>query len=63
MPPEIVKALHDAFKKAMADKAYQDVLDRYQMPRVYLNTADFTKYWADAYPRAGEHVKKYIKKD
>ncbi len=50
LPPEIVKALHDAFKKAMENKAYQDVLDRYQMPRVYLNTADFTKYWADAYP-------------
>jgi len=36
-------------------------MDRYDMPLMYQNTEDFTKYWAEAYVEAGEHVRKYIK--
>jgi tripartite-type tricarboxylate transporter receptor subunit TctC len=62
MPPEIVKTLHDAFKKALEDPVFLAAMAKFEMPVMYQNTEDFTKYWAEAYVEAGEHVKKYIKK-
>ncbi len=62
MPKEIVKALHDAFKKSLDDQAFLSVMDRYEMPVMYQNTPDFTKFWAEAYLEAGEHVRKFIPK-
>ena len=62
MPKDIVKILHDAFKKSLDDPAFLAVMDNYQMPVMYQNTADFTKFWADSYVEAGEHVRKYIQK-
>jgi hypothetical protein len=32
------------------------------MPVMYQNTPDFTKFWAEAYIEAGEHVRKFIPK-
>ena len=61
MPRDIVKTLHDAFRKAMDDPAFQGALDKYDMPVMYQNSEDFTKYWAEAYVEAGEQVRKYIK--
>jgi tripartite-type tricarboxylate transporter receptor subunit TctC len=43
MDPKIVKVLHDAFKKGMEDPAYQKILDKYDMPVLYKNSADYTK--------------------
>ncbi len=60
MPKEIVKTLHDAFKKSLDDPAFMAAMDKYDMPVMYLNTEDFTKYWAAAYGEAGEHVRKFI---
>jgi hypothetical protein len=37
-------------------------MDKYEMPVMYQNTVDFTKYWADSYIEAGEHVKRYMPK-
>jgi tripartite-type tricarboxylate transporter receptor subunit TctC len=62
MPKEIVKVLHDAFKKSLDDPAFLAAMDKYDMPLMYQNTEDFAKYWAEAYIEAGEHVNKYIKK-
>jgi tripartite-type tricarboxylate transporter receptor subunit TctC len=62
MPKEIVKTLHDAFKKSLDDQAFLSVMDRYEMPVMYQNTPDFTKFWAEAYLEAGEHVRKFIPK-
>lgn len=62
MPKEVVKTLHDAFKKALEDPLFLETMAKFEMPVLYQNTDDFTKYWADAYVEAGEHVKKYIKK-
>jgi tripartite-type tricarboxylate transporter receptor subunit TctC len=61
MPKDIVKVLHDAFKKGLDDPSFLAAMDRYDMPLMYQNTEDFTKYWAEAYIEAGEHVKKFIK--
>jgi tripartite-type tricarboxylate transporter receptor subunit TctC len=62
MPPEIVKTLHDAFKKALEDPIFLAAMAKFEMPVMYQNSEDFGKYWAEAYVEAGEHVKKYIKK-
>ena len=44
MDPKIVKVLHDAFKKGMDDPTYQKMLEKYDMPLLYKNSADYTKH-------------------
>jgi len=44
MDPKVVKILHDAFKKGMDDPAFAKVLDKLDMPLLYLNTEDYNKY-------------------
>jgi tripartite-type tricarboxylate transporter receptor subunit TctC len=61
MSAERVKVLHDAFQKALSDPAFLKAMGSYEMPVLYQNTADFAKFWADAYVEAGEQVKNYIK--
>jgi len=58
---ERVKILHDAFHKALSDPAFLKAMGSYEMPVLYQNTADFTKFWADAYVEAGHQVKSFIK--
>jgi len=43
MDPKVVKTLHDAFKKGMEDPAFIKVLDKLDMPSLYLNTEDYSK--------------------
>jgi tripartite-type tricarboxylate transporter receptor subunit TctC len=61
MSPERVKVLHDAFQKALSDPGFLKAMEAYEMPVLYQNTADFTKFWAEAYVEAGTQVKNYIK--
>ncbi len=63
MPKEIVKAVHDGFRKAIDEPSFRAALGKYEMPVMYKGTDDCTKYWAEAYIQAGKDVKKYIKKD
>ena len=44
MDPKVVRILHDAFKKAMDDPAYQKVLERLDQDNVYLGPEDYTKF-------------------
>ena len=44
MDPKVVKVLHDAFKKAMDDPAYQKVLERFDQDNVYLSSEDYAKF-------------------
>ena len=44
MPGEIVEILHNAFKKAWEDESSQAVVRRWDMPREYLNTADYLAF-------------------
>ncbi len=44
MDPKVVKALHDAFKKAMDDPAFKKISDQFEMEPFYKNSADYTKY-------------------
>ncbi|MBX6373253.1 MAG: tripartite tricarboxylate transporter substrate binding protein [Acetobacteraceae bacterium] len=44
MDPAVVRVLHDAFKAAMDDPAVQALLERYDMPALYLNSEDYTRW-------------------
>jgi tripartite-type tricarboxylate transporter receptor subunit TctC len=44
MDPKVVKILHDAFKKGMEDPTFLKVIDKLDMPPLYLNTEDYNKY-------------------
>jgi tripartite-type tricarboxylate transporter receptor subunit TctC len=62
MPREIVRILHDGFRKALEDPAFLSAMGKFEMPVLYQNSEDFTKYWTEAYIEEGELVKKFIKK-
>ena len=50
-PPDVVKRLHDAFKKAMEEPSYVAALARYDMLPNYLSSADYTKFAQDTVGR------------
>jgi tripartite-type tricarboxylate transporter receptor subunit TctC len=62
LPADIVKALHDAFKKAMDSQSFLTTMEKFQQPPVYMSPAQLGKYWAQAYVDAGKQVEAYIKK-
>ena len=37
-----------------------EAMGKYDMPIMYMGAKECTKYWADAYIKAGEHVKKFM---
>jgi tripartite-type tricarboxylate transporter receptor subunit TctC len=47
MDPQVVKVLHDAFRKAMNDPEFLRVLDRENQPTTYMNSADYTRHTAE----------------
>jgi len=44
MDPAVVKTLHDGFAKTLQDPALLETLDKFYMPAIYMNTADYTAY-------------------
>jgi tripartite-type tricarboxylate transporter receptor subunit TctC len=42
MDPRAVRVLHDVFKAALDDPGVRSLLERYDMPVLYLNSADYT---------------------
>jgi len=44
LSPQLVKALHDAFRKAMDDPGYQKALERYDQPVIYMSPQDYASY-------------------
>jgi tripartite-type tricarboxylate transporter receptor subunit TctC len=61
MPKDLVATLDLAFKKALSDPIFVSTMDKFEMPILYQDPEGFTKFWAEAYKEAGEHIKKYIK--
>jgi tripartite-type tricarboxylate transporter receptor subunit TctC len=43
-PPDVVRKLHDAFKKAMEDPSYVQALARYDMVPMYMSSAAYSKF-------------------
>jgi tripartite-type tricarboxylate transporter receptor subunit TctC len=62
MQKDVVKILHDAFKKAMEEPDFLSTMEKYDMPVLYQNSEDYAKFWADAYVEAGVQVKKFLNK-
>lgn len=44
MDPQVVRILHDAFKKGMEQPAFMEILDKFNWERVYKGPEDYTKY-------------------
>jgi len=44
MSPQLVKTLHDAFRKAMDEPNYQKALERYDQPVIYMSTEEYTNF-------------------
>jgi tripartite-type tricarboxylate transporter receptor subunit TctC len=44
MDPNLVKILHDAFKKTLDDPKVLETLDKFYQPTIYMNTADYSAY-------------------
>jgi tripartite-type tricarboxylate transporter receptor subunit TctC len=51
LPPAIVTALHDAFKKAMFEKAFVTELAKFDQEIDYLGPADYGRWLRDEYQR------------
>jgi tripartite-type tricarboxylate transporter receptor subunit TctC len=50
-PPEVVRRLHDAFKKAMEEPSYVAALARYDMLPNYMSSAQYTRFAQDTIGR------------
>ena len=57
-PPEVVKKLHDAFKKAMEDPSYVQALARYDMLPIYMDSAQYTRFAQETFAREKALVEK-----
>ncbi|MBD3893025.1 tripartite tricarboxylate transporter substrate binding protein [Hydrogenophaga sp.] len=44
LDPLVQQGLHDAFKQALHDPQVQSVLERFFMPTIYMNSADYAAY-------------------
>jgi tripartite-type tricarboxylate transporter receptor subunit TctC len=44
LPPEVLKTLHDAFRRAMKDAEYQRILAQYDQFDMYMSSAEYGKY-------------------
>jgi tripartite-type tricarboxylate transporter receptor subunit TctC len=58
MDPGVVRVLHDAFKEALHDPSHVAVLDRYDMPVMYKNSADYTAFARQLAKEEGDMVRK-----
>lgn len=57
-PPEVVKRLHDAFKKAMEEPSYVQALGRYDMLPNYMDSAQYQKFAQDTFNREKALIEK-----
>jgi tripartite-type tricarboxylate transporter receptor subunit TctC len=57
-PPEVVRRLHDAFKKAMEEASYQQALARYDMVPMYMSSEVYSRFAQDTFQREKALVEK-----
>ncbi|MBK1660311.1 tripartite tricarboxylate transporter substrate binding protein [Paracraurococcus ruber] len=57
MAPEVVRALHDAFRTALFDPASQQALDRFDMPLLYLGPAEYDGFARRLFEEEGAAVR------
>ncbi|AMO23569.1 tripartite tricarboxylate transporter substrate binding protein [Ramlibacter solisilvae] len=57
-PPDVVKKLHDAFKKAMEEPSYVQSLARYDMLPIYMDSAQYARFAQETFQREKALVEK-----
>ena len=57
-PPAVVKRLHDAFKQALEQDSYKNVLGKYDMVPMYMSTAAYGKFAQETFAREKALVEK-----
>ena len=57
-PPDVVKKLQNAFKKAMEEPSYVAALGRYDMQPNYMSSADYTRFAKDTFGREKALIEK-----
>ena len=58
MNPAVVRTLHDAIKSAIDSPEMQTIMDARDIPRLYMNSADYTRWVAKAFVERGETLKR-----
>jgi tripartite-type tricarboxylate transporter receptor subunit TctC len=58
MNPDVVRAIHDAFREALFDPAHIAVLDRYDMAPMYLGTEDYAAFARRTFAEEGEMIRR-----
>ncbi len=58
IPKPIVAKLHDAFKKAMDEPEFKEIMTKLDMTHYYLNSEDYNKYMRQDFEQIGKLVKK-----
>ena len=49
MDPAVVRTLHDAFRRTLADPAVLAAFEKYDQTVIYMNTEDYTKFARDSF--------------
>ena len=57
-PTDVVKKLHDGFKKAMEEPSYVQTLARYDMLPIYMDSAQYARFALDTFLREKALVEK-----
>ena len=57
MPKPVVEKLQNAFAQAMKSKVFIDVMDKFDMPVAYMNSAALTRFVQQDYKETGEMLK------
>lgn len=60
LPPEIVKTLHDGFRKAMDDPSFAAAMEEMENPLLYLGSEAYARAWAASDIEEGERVRKFL---
>ena len=58
MDPGVVRVLHDTFKEALHDPAHVAVLQRYDMPVVYMDSAAYAAFARDLFEQEAAVIRK-----
>ncbi|HEY4251112.1 MAG TPA: tripartite tricarboxylate transporter substrate binding protein [Roseomonas sp.] len=58
MDPGVVRALHDGFRAALNDPQHVAVLDRFDMPVIYLNSADYAAFARRQFEEEGVMIRR-----
>lgn len=62
LPKDRLKILQDAFHKGMQDPGFKKSLDQFDLPLVYRNSEDCTKFSKELYESSGRLIEKLEKK-